>query len=224
MRTSSLLVAAVALTTMSAGAQALTFLATDGSAQAEITSAPNGPNTDVTIVLRNTTPAASTTSFENVLTGISFAGIGSMSLTSQTASDLFEFVTGTTGAVNGAGPFDPSWAMVSNPPFDALFFDGFGSGGVPIIGPAVSDTTYANANSSLTSGPKGTYVYEEATFVLSAPGVFDENTLAGVTFRFNSDGDIEIPGPPDTGTGIPEPASLAILGLGGIALLRRRKA
>jgi hypothetical protein len=205
-----------------APAHAVIFTATDGSANVDITAVPNGPNTDVTVILRNLTPAASIAAANDTLTGLSFNGIGGFTLLTQAAPQQFTFSTQTTGALDVGAPFDPSWAIVTAPPFDALYFDGFGSGGKPIISPAIGGTTYPNANSSLTSGPHGTYIYGEATFVLSVAGAFDPGTLADVTFRFDTDGLTTVPGVPDTGTGIPEPASLALLGIGGVALLKRR--
>jgi hypothetical protein len=215
------ILAACALACVATSAEAITFLATDGTAKAEITSTPNGLNTDVQIILTNLTPTASTAAANDTLTGISFAGIGGFTLLNQAASQQFTFSNQTTGGLDIGAPFDPSWAIVTSP-FDALYFDGFGSGGKPIIGLAAGNTTYANANPSLTAGPHGTYIYEDATFNLSVAGAFDANSISGVTFRFDTDGLTTVEGPPDTGAGIPEPASLALLGLGALALLRRK--
>jgi hypothetical protein len=161
-----------------------------------------------------------------VLTGLSLdapADISTFTLVSQSGAQQFTFATETTGALDAGGPFDPSWDVIAAP-FGALYFDGFGSGGKPIIGPATNgDTTYASANASLTSGPHGTYIYQTATFTLSAPGVFDPSTLSGVTFRFNTDGETTVPGVGSGTPRVPEPASLAILGLGAVALIKRRK-
>jgi hypothetical protein len=220
MPTISRFLAACALACFAASAQAISFTANDGSATADITAAPNGPNTNVTIILSNITAPTSTTSAGNLLTGLDFTGVGTMSLSSQTASQEFNFSSQKVGSVDNGGPFDPTWAIVSG---KGLYFNGFGTGGKPIIGPAASDTTYANANPSLTSGPHGAYEYKTATFVLLAPGAFDPASLTGVNFLFNTDGNTIIPGPPDSGGGVPEPASLSLLGLGALALLARRR-
>jgi hypothetical protein len=214
------LFALCAVAALASTANAVQFTATDNSATADITATPNGPNTDVTIVLSNITAPTATHSGANLLTGLSFTGVTGMSLSSQSAAEEFDFSSETAGTVDSAGPFDPTWAIVSA---KGLYFNGFGTGGKPIIGLAVSNTTYPNANPSLTAGPHGPYEYGTATFVLSAPGSFDPNSLTGVDFLFNTDGSIDIPGNPDPGTGTPEPASLALLGLGAAALLTRRR-
>jgi hypothetical protein len=209
-----------ALAVLTSNAHAVLFTASDNSATADITASPNGSDTNVTIVLSNITAPTSTASAGNLLTGLNFTGVDGMSLTSQTATQEFNFSSQKLGSVDNGGPFDPTWAIVSG---TGLYFNGFGTGGKPIIGPAASDTTYANANPSLTAGPHGAYEYKTATYVLLAPGVFDPNALTGVNFLFNTDGGTVIPGTPGTGGGIPEPASLSLLGLGAVALLTRRR-
>jgi hypothetical protein len=205
-------------------ANATLFTANDGSAQVDITTTPNGANTDLHIVLTNLTTADNTTSAGNLLTGLELipVDISTFSLTAQTGAQEFTFATETTGTVS-SGSFDPSWALVTSPAH-SLYFDGFGSGGKPIIGgPATGGTNYNNANTSLTSGPHGPYIYETADFTVEAPGAFDVSSIATVNFLFNTDGSIVVPGGPNTGSGVPEPASLGVLGVGAIGLLLRRR-
>ena len=224
-RNSLVLSGAVAAVVGLAGtAHAVLFTATDGSAQVDITTTPNGSNTDLHIALTNLTTADGTASAGNLLTGLELipTDISTFSLTAQNGAQEFVFSTATTGAVS-SGSFDPSWALVTSPGH-SLYFDGFGSGGKPIIGgPATGGTNYNNANASLTSGPHGPYIYETGDFTVQAPGVFDVNSITNVNFLFNTDGSIVVPGVPNLGPGTPEPASLSVLALGTMGLLIRKR-
>ena len=182
-------------------AASVLFTANNGSASADL----DLTGSTLTITLNNLTPAGSTTGAANLLTGLaltpSISGAG-FTMTSQSAAQQMVMSTDTTGSViNGA--FNPNWELSTTP--DAMYFGGFGGGtpGFPIIGPAIGDTSYPNGGSSLTSGPHGEYAYKTATFLITVPGSFSLDSITGVSFLFNTDGSIVVPGNPPGTTAVP---------------------
>jgi hypothetical protein len=78
---------------------------------------------------------------------------------------------------------------------------------------------YSGANGSI-GGNSGhnPFAYGDVTFTFNVPGVTKDSHLGAYNFYFGTDFQTDIPG-----GGVPEPASLGILSLGGVALLARRK-
>lgn len=203
-------------------ASALVFSGTNGSQSATADITYDGGTQQLTIVLTNTT--AVTSSAGDLLTGLEFPGSNTF-VTANIVGRTGSLVTISGGGVGNvpAGNFS-DWIFESN----ALTFHGANPGENPpdggIIGVPTSVNagapTYASANPSIAgNGPHNPFIYQTATFVISAPG-FTFPQDPSVTFLFGTEFETEVPG---TGTGIPEPASLGMLGLGGLALLARRR-
>jgi hypothetical protein len=221
----SLLLGAIAALGLAASAQAATvsFAANNGAATADL----DLTGTTLTIKLTNTTATANTDGATDLLVGLqlvpSISGAG-FALTSQTAAQQFHFTNSTTGSIVN-GPFtNLNWVLSTSP--NGLYFGGFGNGANPIIGEAAGGTTYANAGSSLTSGPHGDYNYKSATFVISTPAGFSLTAISSATFLFNTDGSTTVPGTPGGGprpVPLPAAAWAGLSMLGGMGLLKLRK-
>jgi hypothetical protein len=101
-------------------------------------------------------------------------------------------------------------------------------GGMPnemIIGPPNGSNLYSAANASVRNfNPT---VFETATFNLNVAGVTAATTITGVTVGFGTGPDHFLSSGPNPPPPVPEPGSLALLGMGAASLLaygwRRRK-
>ncbi|MCG3180993.1 MAG: hypothetical protein BIFFINMI_03360 [Phycisphaerae bacterium] len=93
-----------------------------------------------------------------------------------------------------------------------------------IIGAPAGDDKYDSANGSIKgNGPHNPFLALNATFEFDVPGVTAESGISGLTFGFGTTpGANTITPPPNVGTFVPEPATLAMLALGSTALAAGR--
>jgi PEP-CTERM motif len=98
-----------------------------------------------------------------------------------------------------------------------------------IIGPGNGSGVYSNANGSIAgNGPHNPFLNQTATFILSIPGMTDQDVITKATFQFGTtSGMNEVLGLGGNPTGqsitpVPEPASMLLLGSGLIGAGVRR--
>ena len=118
---------------------------------------------------------------------------------------------------DGPGPVTTDWDLGST--IIGLSLYGMDAAEWPayrIIGPPPESNVYDNSNGSIAGNkPHNAFLGENATFVLNVPGVTDASRITDVTFEFGTS-------PGNTVT-IPEPATMSLLTLGGLLILRRRR-
>lgn len=149
------------------------------------------------------------------------AGASSISSSSGTERTIHGDGTFTDGASVSTG-----WAL--NGGGASFQLDVLGTAIGPahlLIGPP-GPLGYSNANGSIAgNGPHNPFLAETATFNLFLPGVTANTTITSATFSFGTtEGQATVPGTPIPEE-IPEPGSLALIGLGlaAIAFVRRRQ-
>lgn len=183
----------------------------------------------LTLVLTNTT-APRTTAQGNAMTGVTFnfsSGSTVLSLTSTALTGGSTYWTSKT--TNVAAPsLAGSWtaAIVSNAQHQygvaTTGFNGWFNGGSISLGNAapnygiVAAGTFDGSNVSF-GGSQYPFVQNSMTFTFTGVAGFTEAQITNVKLLFGTDG---------TGVieAVPTPGSLALIGLGGIACIRRRRA
>ena len=226
---------------LSACLGALAFASLQASATVIQYSTPSGASVGDGPVIANATFTTSTNLLTIVLTDllINPKSVG------QLISDLDFVLSGgqTTGTLSsssgqqitvaGNGSFvlgstgTTGWGLNNNVAgglqLDALGF--IGPAGL-LIGPP-GGATYAAANSSIAgNGPHNPFLNQTATFNIAIAGLSDTSTVTSATFSFGTTPGINvpgIPGPPSPPRVTPEPASIALLGIGLLAFAGSRR-
>lgn len=203
---------------------------------------------DLSVTLTNT--GAATTAQGDTLTGVIFSIDGDQTLSfdmvgptcGQTLGPGSEIWTGkTAGSNNTTDPLCGSWTsqLAASPTFPAEFgvattgFGGEFNGGSITLGNGGPDYGIVGANTFPTNafgGAQFPFIQNSLVFhFVVTSGSFTESDITGVSFLFGTRGTSVITGECLAGCIpiiVPEPGSLALLGIGGIALgwVTRRRA
>jgi hypothetical protein len=140
-------------------------------------------------------------------------------LTSQTSNGI-NIASG--GSYTSAGVQNMGWSISTSG--GQIYLNGLAGGpSETIIGPPNGSNLYANANSSIAgNGPHNPFSFETGTFNVNLTGVTDQTMVTAATLSFGTTAGTDVPLIPPFA---PEPATLALLGLGacGMMIRRRRK-
>jgi PEP-CTERM motif len=91
-----------------------------------------------------------------------------------------------------------------------------------IIGAPDGSNVYSNAKGSIAdNGPHNPFLDQVAKFSLTVAGLDATSQIGGVTFQFNTSAGTYFT-PPELIPGVPEPSSLVLLSMGGLAVLGSR--
>jgi hypothetical protein len=134
-----------------------------------------------------------------------------------------------TGGAYTDGPADSTgWELGTIGPEMYLHVLDTGPGGVGpahlIIGRPDASDEYSNANGSIAdNGPHNPFLSGINMFELSVLGVTDASTITEATFEFGTSSGYEVTVVPDQVTPFPEPATMSLLCVGAVAMLRRKR-
>lgn len=232
MKRTLLLSLALAGLTSAANAAVFTFMTPGGSqdAASEKVSASvtftTGTNT-LSISLSNLLTAAEVKSVGQNLSDI-FFDLNNVKTGGSVGSSNSTFVSVGTGGVvtsdvsGASGPNFMGWGLTNNGSGE-WHLNGLGGSETPentiIGGTAGSFTAYSNANASIkNNGPHNPFAQGTATWVLNISGINSDTRVTGAVFSFGTTAGDNVPGTPT-----PEPASMAVLGIGALALIRKRR-
>jgi hypothetical protein len=240
MRKINLLAAGLALTTaLAAQANTVTFVtptgATAGGEAVDAQAVLSTGTGSLSIALSNLLTAPGMLDAGQLLSDLSFTVTGITSTGSKTSSTGTFITVGPGGTVTsatsgGTAPDLVAWGLSntgSTYKLDGLAGKGAGAqtpANLIIGGTAGSFTAYSMANGSIAGNPAhNPFVQGTADWVLSIPGVTDTTTISSVVFSFSTQSGVDVTGAPQS-SGVPEPATFGLFGLGLAALgFARRK-
>jgi hypothetical protein len=127
----------------------------------------------------------------------------------------------TDGATDSTG-----WELGTIGPEMYLHVLDTGPGGPShtLLGRPDASDEYSNANGSIAdNGPHNPFLSGINIFELSVLGVTDASTITEATFEFGTSSGNEVTVVPDQVTPFPEPATMSLLCVGAVAMLRRKR-
>jgi hypothetical protein len=127
------------------------------------------------------------------------------------------------GTYLSSGLSATDWILTSSS--GNYFLNGLGGNGPDetLIGSPDGSNVYSNANSSIAGNSShNPFLQEIATFSLTIPGLPPGTVVTNVVFQFGT-GDDRVGGVPGGLTGVPEPATMLLLGTGLVAVGVRRR-
>jgi hypothetical protein len=193
------------------------------AAEADITTG----NGTVTIVLKNLESNPNTVAQNLSDFSATFGNnVGTTTINSSSAQEITITGTGNNQFTLGS-TVAPGWTL-SNPQANQIYLNDLGSAVGPahtLIGGPGSGPAYSNAGGSIAgNSAHNPFLNQTATWVLNAPGVTSSTTLTDVTFSFGTTSGDGI-----TLSSVPEPGSMALMGIGVgstglVRMMRRRRA